>query len=229
MKLVEISITNALTKKEFTDKRRRRTRTNINSGLFSATYDKKNDPWSVVKTNRELSDENNNDDVNMSNNMKLDFSKTQNIKKQDGYHYYVDLLIKTKVYEENPFFLRVRNIHTVTDKNNLKIYNFDVEKLSNIYQFNKDIIKNYFESLFTVDSSYDNVFNDFNNIEELLYYYLMVDRSQIKDEYLKNALNFLRLNSKKYGLDLHGDNILYRRGKYGMQMVFSDPYGGLRG
>lgn len=231
MKLNEISVTNSSINREFKNSRLRRVSRNYNQGSFSSVYDKKNDPHSIIKTNKSFSDENN--DTGLRNN--TDFKSPINIKKYDGYHHYVDILMETKIYEENPYFLRVRNIHTVTDKNNKNIYNFDVEKLFPLYKFGVQLIKNYFYRIFELDDSYDQYFNNIKDVENidaiqsLIYYILMRDRHKIKDNLLKEALNFLRVNSGQFSLDLHGENILYRNGKQGMQMVFSDPYGVARG
>jgi hypothetical protein len=213
MNLYDILNTNKTINREFNDNRYQRVNNNYDQGVFSSVYGKKNDPHSVIKTNKILSDDNDRFDV----------------KTNDGYYHYIKLLDETKIYEQNPYFLRVRNIHVIKDKEGKAIYNFDVEKLFPLYKFSKEIIHRYFNKIFNLNDDYDEYFNSIDDIYELVYYALMRDRHLIKDNLLKEALNFLRLNAGNYPPDFHTENIMYRGGKNGMQMVFSDPYGAKRG
>lgn len=151
----------------------------------------------------------------------------------DQYWTYVDRLITTKIWEENPFFPRIYSIKRY-ELENRQLYKGIMEKLIPASSIEKDILDDYLKSLMNsqdLNSAIDayeyfnrnkNVVNAFGMIvEDIINGRKSIDI--ITNDALAEAIDWLRANRDMGSLDIHGDNIMFRRGKTGIQLVFADP------
>jgi hypothetical protein len=222
MKLYDILKTSKNIKNKDIFKREYRVKRNSDSsGAYAAVYLKKNDPHQVIKTSIKPVDMTYYGKKRPANHADLGY---------DGYYHYIKLLIESRIYEKNPFFPRIYNVHEKIDERGLSFFNFEMEKL---IEFNKEpapLIWNYFTQIADMEQS---GLDEKYFMEDRIYWenaarLLRLIRGNsllIKNQMLKNAISFIIENKNNFNLDIGQANIMWRRGKYGLQLVITDPYG----
>lgn len=162
----------------------------ISSGMYASVNKHKKDPHMVIKHTRQA----------------------------DPYNKYVEALVQSQKWKENPHFPRIY-VRGTQD------HSYTMEKLIPFGDLELDELENYFKNHF--DAEYNTHQLDKHDIT-----YTMADmfRSRIpehiSDELLKEAIEWLRelSNQLDVHLDLHNNNFMWRRGPYGIQLVFTDPF-----
>lgn len=144
----------------------------------------------------------------------------------DGFEQYVDFLIKYNLMD-NVHFPKVYKVKTVTDAGGERKNFYEIEKLYPLRQMTDEELASISENVF--GSSYTLVPS---NIAERIEYAVTDTawREKIKSESLKNAIEALVKISKEsdFSLDIHEDNIMFRRTPHGPQLVISDPFSFLK-
>lgn len=166
------------------------------------------------------------------------------VENEDGFDYFAKALIDNNLIDSIPFFPRIYDIKKITDRNGDYIYKYQIEKLVPYHQLTT-------KEMQTVISRYTQNF-DYEHNAKLLGsratpQYVMhlwfagelsnivdgMKRKTIKDEDLLNALNILKNMASqiqdesdgKTGFpDIGASNLMYRRTKYGVQPVITDPF-----
>lgn len=147
----------------------------------------------------------------------------------------------------NPHFPKFYNIQKITDKHGSYIYSFTMEKLQSLTDknINTEILYAIAERDFTdPDYIFENV-SRVDSVESIAYEVaskmgntmenaVMRDKvSDIKSESLLEALTIVKeyydANAdviEDLRADIHGGNIMYRRGPHGFTLVITDPFSG---
>lgn len=188
----------------------------INSGAFSKVEPKKNDPFLVRKTSMPVDNENPETD--------------------DGYWSYIQNIISHPELKNNPFLPRVYNIKKITDPNGKVVMRADIEKLTPFTDIDPEILISYLGTL--VDAEVWDRYIERNKIEPLrneipLNYFLSTiniamhsgNYDTISNTYLIEALKFINDMSDLFRTDIKHDNMMFRRGNHGIQLVITDPLG----
>lgn len=192
----------------------------IGSGFFSTVYNDKDEH--MVKK--------------ISNNSDM----------KDSYWDYADALIQSGIWESNPHFPRIYSIKKFTHGSETH-YKGTMERLlgfgdcsntelytcySNLLDVGK--VADHYKAMDTRDPSY----KDTNILRFISMVTTALDNAVENDNYdivtdatLKEALQWIRQILDSFaakgkifgGVDIHKNNIMYRRTKYGIQLVLSDP------
>jgi hypothetical protein len=142
----------------------------------------------------------------------------------DGYHHYIDILKKTRIYENNPYFPRIRSVKTKNYANNRSTHNIEVEKLIDASEIEINTLLNYISNIIDMKTEdMDDLFQ--TQVLEAAIRIITRSPSKIIDPLLRDAIRFINDNKENFLLDLYTSNVMFRRWKYGIQMVFNDPYG----
>ena len=171
----------------------------------------------------------------------------------DAYRFFIDQLIDNDFINRNPYFPRVYDVKGMTDDQGRHANEYRMEELiphRDVSEeellsmmdriFNDTDIKSRWDDYTSKINSEGGAFRDIpsldkiqlritHNIENAIY---RGDFSNIKDETMVEAgkmLNTIMDNAdtdgdKQLMLDFNKDNIMYRRGKYGLQPVITDPF-----
>ena len=148
---------------------------------------------------------------------------------------------------DNPHFPKFYNIKKITDKTGSHIYSFTMEKLQSLRDknINTEILYAIAERDFTdPDDIFEDVSRD-DSVESIAYEVaskmgdimkkavMQDDPSGIKSESLLEALTIVKqyYEDNKQMIedlyaDIHGGNIMYRRGPHGFTLVITDPFSG---
>lgn len=161
---------------------------------------------------------------------------SHNSKYHDNYWDYADALIKTKIWESNPHFPRIYSIKKFVHGTETH-YKGTMEKLINSRDCSSEELYACYENLIYMKSPnfYHRLIMDDKN--DFLFHVSQVISSAVKsdnyteitDSVFKEALQWINvtfedLNSKhNIAIDMHQGNFMYRRTKYGIQLVLSDP------
>lgn len=162
---------------------------------------------------------------------KNNYAPVSNAEMNDGYFAYIKAVVDSKAADSNPAFPRVYDIKTFTDRYGDQRYRINLEKLLHFDELSGKEVYALGERLFNNwDVEYSRaVDNDTldTSTEEVqhLFTEMLSDPSNIKDENVKNALQFIHnlAKKKKLQIDIQGDNFMFRRTKYGLQLVLVDP------
>ena len=172
---------------------------------------------------------------------KHSFDPIQDLEKRDGYFYYIKNVSDNNMAESNPYFPRVYDVFVHKDSTGKATFDAKIEKLERAADLSED------ELLLVAN----HCFNDFDQALDrkrgyagfterkaktqkelilrtisMLLYDSMRHQGYIKDPKLAEAMKFisdLYKKNKHVDEDLHDDNFMFRRGKYGIQMVITDP------
>jgi hypothetical protein len=148
---------------------------------------------------------------------------------------YAEIIAKERLWELI-HFPRVYSIKTYRDQKGEKRSNWKMEKLIPIDKISKEEIKRLTQRYF-IPSIIEEIAEKDYDYSEFSYHLdipvSMDNLSSIKDSTLRTALEKLTEIytdlARKYGetdveLDLHEDNIMFRRTQHGLEVVFSDPF-----
>jgi hypothetical protein len=186
----------------------------VGTGTYSSVSAKKNDPFLVRKTSDTFQ------------------GPQYDAKEQDGYWTYIEGIVKNPELKDNPFFPRVYNIKTIKDPRGKAIYRADIEKLEPLTSLDKSLVIRYFASILNKEKTKEylekhRVRSQDGIIAECVY---LIDKSASEGNYdfinnaqLAEALQYIHSLSNKFGVDIHSENIMFRRGSYGLQLVITDP------
>lgn len=190
----------------------------LGRGISNIALDNKRDPHTVIRHNSNV------------DNPSIDSS-----------HGYYGWLVNTKAYNENPYYPRVYEKSTITDKSGKKLIKYEIEKLSPIETLDLTMIRALTHKLFddiTINkilrrrvSSTINPWHDiddderallilFDGLEEVYY------GAKSRDVYLNAAMQQAKeLSDLNYasGSDLHRGNVMVRFTPHGPQLVLVDP------
>ena len=162
----------------------------------------------------------------------------------DAYRLFVDKLVEKGLINKNPYFPRIYSVSAIKDTEDKKINSYQMEKLLGYDDVSIEEIQSMTERIFN-DPNIKNNFERSNFIsnnksEQYKLHRRITDHieqaverqdfNNIKDPIMVKALQNLiqiieELNSagEKVIVDLNPGNIMYRRTKYGLQPVISDP------
>lgn len=154
----------------------------------------------------------------------------------DVYKEYIKGVVFLKLAQRNPYFPRVYEFRTIDTKDG-QDYDFEIEKLIHYnmvsveefyvmvkHMFGKDIVQELgppsHHSSKSICEFICTEFSKFIETNKEIF---------IKDEQLLSALKILKSMDKKFTkdgsfLDLHEENVMFRRTPFGIQLVFTDPF-----
>lgn len=196
----------------------KRDKDTIESGVFSKVNNDKNDPFTVNKHSKEQ----------RSNYYS---KKPVDVKSQDGYWDYIENISKNDELKSNPFLPRIYAIRSLKDDHGNRKLSANIERLVNAVQIENedpDMLADYISTIVDTDSTP----KSFNlTLIEYLAKILQIaaargNYTNIKNDQLKEALAFIHEMSEFFWLDIHSGNIMFRRTKYGIQLVITDPLAG---
>lgn len=155
----------------------------------------------------------------------------------DAFVQFVTYLINNNLSAVN--LPRIYNVTEISDKNGHKIYKFQVEKLIPETDVSLDELKALVDRTISVELNYDKQTSEQYLRGEILYQLGVFfeeavqtgDYSHIIDEEVVKTLKIIESFLKKaghehaVGMDISNpSNIMFRRGRYGLQLVISDPF-----
>ena len=151
-------------------------------------------------------------------------SRPRDFRQIDGfYHYMVEL--EKWPDNGNPYFPRFSAIKIYHGPEDMTVYSAQMEKLFPAKSGMTERIA-LFRRIFGDEKaeSYAKRHSLFEVIEAAINEYGNLSDS-IVDKDLLSAAAFIRRVSEKHsaGVDIHSDNLMFRRGRYGLQVVISDP------
>ncbi len=158
----------------------------------------------------------------------------------DGGDAYALELVKTKKFNENPYFPRIYNLTTVVDNRGQVKVNIDMERLQKFQIFDTETIIQYMKNIIDISKLKHCLNSELASNKNVILHKFSLNVNSyienggpldfIKDPMLINALQFIRNLSVKYHLidDFHPENIMVRIGGAGIQMVLADPLAGER-
>lgn len=171
----------------------------IDSGNFS--YVKKDkDPHMVVKT-----------------------SRTPDDAEQDGYWLFIDHVISNNLWE-NPYFPRVYVKKNIRDSGYDFMKRITMEKLETINSISEKEFSHILRYTFNADV--DEVIPTSGQLSQVMVSHIM---GQDMEDYNPNYIAAIKelsylLKKHKLLLDLHSDNLMVRRGSFGVHLVITDPF-----
>lgn len=156
---------------------------------------------------------------------KFDKNTTQYHNK-DVYPQFIEALINSD-QKMNPYFPRVYGMKSYTDQKGDKLHKFNIEKLEDLRELSKEELEHIMD--LAID---ENVRKARKISDERIFAWFISEavkknsiRKEIKDKNLYNALTFLsKFLKKNWFLDLHSENMMFRRTPYGPQLVITDPF-----
>lgn len=173
----------------------------IDRGKFSSVLPKKSDPHMVRKIP----------------------NKAESELENDAYYVYMNTIVEQKIAQSNPFAPRVYRINRLKSATGKK-YTIEMERLIPIDDIDADELREYGERLFgTPEEDYDYAETWYfaDKISEIQKY-----GRKSNDENLNSLMDIIS-NIMKVHLqfleDIHDGNIMFRRGKTGIQLVITDP------
>lgn len=159
-------------------------------------------------------------------------SHSPDIVDKDGYWPYVAALVDSGIAKENPYFPRLYAVKRYHNENGDLVYRADIETLESLDNIEYEILAAYVEKISNkkFDLSYkpyltkgDNRYNIEYILDEFIESLIRNPRNLTSDPLLKQAAQFIAKFKKDYIIDIHGNNYMFRRGQYGIQLVFTDP------
>lgn len=180
------------------------------SGTFSKVNPSPNDPFTVNK---------------ISKDHRETYGGKYNAEHHDGYWSYITAIVNNDELKSNPFLPRVYSIKSYYDKEGNKKFIANIEKLLNYKEVDTKQLKQYIPHIIDIGND-NNYFDQYpllalcDTIEAAAYH---GNYAHIKNEKLIEALKFINSISNRYHIDLHSDNIMFRRTKYGIELVITDP------
>lgn len=189
------------------DRVRHKTRDELGRGAFSKVRPDREDPHMVTKQS-----------VTPLGSNHLD--------KADGFDAFVKMLIDNDLMDDI-HFPKVYKAQKVTDKTGTHKHNYTIEKLEPLKSLSREELASIEDS--HMNPGYDEDFP----IWERIYDACRSARARemyIKMESLKESCQSLEDmgDYSDFRLDIHRDNLMVRRTPYGLQLVFSDPFGVLK-
>lgn len=180
----------------------------LGSGKFSRVKDKKSDPFMVQKIP----------------------NKAEDALSNDAYYCYIAVIVKRKIAQENPFAPRVYKINHFLGNDGSKKYTIDMEKLISAKDIGKDDIKAYASTLFA-DSDGANGSYPIGDADDLadkvndIVHGNLSTNDQLNSliDIIKDIKSTATKHNKTFYWDLHSGNMMFRRGKNGLQLVITDP------
>ena len=156
---------------------------------------------------------------------KYDKEETQYHNK-DLYPQFIEALINSD-QKMNPYFPRVYGMKAYTDKSGNKLHKFNMEKLNDLSELSKEEFDHVLDLIMD-----ENIKKAYHISGPGYLAWFIVEaiksssvRKEIKDRNLYNALSFLsKFLKKQWHLDLHANNMMFRRTPYGAQLVITDPF-----
>jgi len=167
---------------------------------------------------------------------------------KDGLQIYAEAIIMNEAAQDNPFLPRFYDYHIDQDEQGNKFYSFKMEKLfasdskeiskipfkSFAASITKDIFRNRKEKELFLRTFMEEVedapevgYNELFTDDIGWYLGEMIDNGNIDvaSNELSQALKLIYKLRKEHNLtnDLHGSNLMYRIGPYGVQLVLNDP------
>jgi hypothetical protein len=192
------------------------------AGLYSQVKPTKNNPFTVTKTT---------------------FDPVKDLEKNDGYFYYINEIKNSKQAPENPYFPRVYEVRVYKDSQGRAKFKAQIETLIRGDEVSEEELKALGERIFEDfdkalerNASNKAIFRKhethttkqkYLHTISMLLNDSMYHQGYIKDPHLKAAAKFiddLQRKNKHIDLDIHDQNFLFRRGKYGIQLVITDPF-----
>lgn len=151
----------------------------------------------------------------------------------DGYWKYVNELIKSNIWSSNPFFPRIYSIKKIQNSDDEFIYSGVMEKLIAYKDIDVDILCQYIKTIVN-DAFVDGEINRIERSQTAKYLMNRVgdvlcsniinpNSDEIKNDQLIEALEWFKKSRLTSDLDIHADNMMFRRGKTGIQLVITDP------
>lgn len=144
----------------------------------------------------------------------------------DGYWVFVDYVLRYKLWE-NPYFPRIYGKKTTTHtQNNASIKNVTMEKLHSHNTLSEE------EGIFLYKKMFGENIDKFDvedlgmRIEEEVGTGKASGNAKSYDKNYIKAIRILHNISKKEKtyIDIWEENLMYRRGRYGVQLVITDPF-----
>lgn len=185
------------------------------NSVYSKVKDVKNEPHMVRKYNHRPMDK---------------YAHKRNA--VDGFNYFIEQLIE-KEETDNIHFPKVYSMKKIVDDNDNFIHTYDIEKLIPGFRLTKDeLVKVCTESFGEEEGSDQYDEDDLQRIiaGKIIYAIEKNDYTDIISDSLIEALNIITDIIKSavkikrgHRLDIHSDNIMYRRTPYGVQLVINDP------
>lgn len=200
-------------------------------------YAEKQDDPSVGRYSQVKPDEN---DPHMVN--KKSFDPIQDLEKRDGYFYYINKISESGIADGNPYFPRIYDVNIFKDSTGKATFDAKIEKLERGDSLSEEellLVASHcfkdFDSAMQRKSAYGGTLERkiptkklliLKTISMLLYDSLR-HQGYVKDPLLAEAMKFiddLYRKNKHIDEDLHEDNFMFRRGRYGLQLVITDPF-----
>lgn len=172
---------------------------NLPRGNFSVVRPNKSDPHTITKTS------------------KISYEPN----KSDMFGRFIKFIYENG-YQDNIHMPRVYNWKLITDSDGNKIYKYEVEKLIDGKHIDRDVMARYVKSVIPASElvNYDYmVLSDFVTEE------ILAPRQIFLTDELNEACRIVAEAMKELGggVDTHFENLMFRRNKYGIQLVFNDP------
>lgn len=179
----------------------------IGKGRYSTVRNDPKDPHMVIKKT------------------KFDKNSTSYHNK-DVYPQFIEELINSD-QKMNPYFPRVYGMKSYNDKSDDKLHKFNIERLEDLRQLSAEEMDHIMSLIME-----DDVRKAWNIDNERMLAWFISEaikknsvRKEIKDKNLYDALTFLsKFLKKNWFLDLHSENMMFRRTPYGPQLVITDPF-----
>lgn len=161
-------------------------------------------------------------------------------RKDDGFNQFINYLIDHKLMGVNPHFPRVYDIKTITDKTGHRIYTYTVEKLLESTVISKEEMQAFIENDLHPDTIYidpdiaqygrekewiEEAWHRITKRLNLCITQMSTARESIKSETLIECIKILHKLDKEFPnqLDVHMNNLMWRRTQHGLVLVFNDP------
>lgn len=152
----------------------------------------------------------------------------------DGYWKYVNELIKSNIWSSNPFFPRIYSIKKIQNSDDDEfIYSGVMEKLIEYKDIEPDVLCEYIKTIVeypTVNAEIIKIERSqtakylMNRVGDVLALNMInLNSNEIKNDQLIEALEWFKKSRLTSDLDIHADNMMFRRGKTGIQLVITDP------
>lgn len=158
----------------------------------------------------------------------------ENLEETDGYYAYIKAIADGKLAQSNPYFPRVSQVKTYTDKNGLQQFKADLETLIEPTELSVEELMFAGKKMYNdFEQQVERYGNKFEDSKEKIIYTLvqliedsLYKRSYIKDPLLIQVVDLIDSLLRKYKrleLDMNMGNIMFRRGSNGVQSVITDP------
>lgn len=201
----------------------------------AASYDRKHIPKNLLGSGA-FSSATSTKDEHLVN--KTSHAKSRAGRLRDAFWDYADAIIHQGIWKENPYFPRFYSIKEYKMQDG-KRYKGQMEKLQSIKNTAPDAILGWLNKTFDIECLKSRVYyaHALADNEDLNDYYttnIVVEiisdidsfKECITDEKLIEAIAWLQKQAWAMGMgfDLHSENVMFRNGPYGAQLVFTDPF-----